>query len=72
MGGIGKTQICLKFIEEELLSNDCHLWGIFWRDGTNTETLTRGFSSIADNPEAKSKGIEKFPEGVLRWLTAIQ
>ncbi|KAF8523906.1 hypothetical protein BU17DRAFT_85349 [Hysterangium stoloniferum] len=75
MGGVGKTQICLKFIEE-LISNDCrvssHFWRIFWIDGTNTETLTNGFSSIADDPEAKSKGIEKSPEGVLRWLTAIQ
>ncbi|KAF8530172.1 hypothetical protein BU17DRAFT_17381, partial [Hysterangium stoloniferum] len=71
MGGVGKTQICLKFIEE-LLSNDYNFWRIFWIDGTNTETLANGFLSIADDPEAKSKGIEKSPEEVLRWLTAIQ
>ncbi|KAF8518814.1 hypothetical protein BU17DRAFT_90584 [Hysterangium stoloniferum] len=75
MGGVGKTQICLKFIEE-LISNDCgvssHFWRIFWIDSTNAETLTNGFSSIADDFEAKSKGIEKSPEGVLRWLTATQ
>ncbi|KAF8525562.1 hypothetical protein BU17DRAFT_62707 [Hysterangium stoloniferum] len=78
MGGVGKTQICLQFIEE-LLRNDythrkvlSNFWRIFWIDGTNTETLTNGFSSIADDPEAKSKGIEKSPEEVVRWLTAVQ
>ncbi|KAF8529589.1 hypothetical protein BU17DRAFT_79603 [Hysterangium stoloniferum] len=71
MGGVGKTQICLKFIEK-LVSNDCHFWRIFWIDSTNAETLKNGFSSIADDFEAKSKGIEKSPEGVLRWLTATQ
>ncbi|KAF8529584.1 hypothetical protein BU17DRAFT_20078, partial [Hysterangium stoloniferum] len=71
MGGVGKTQICLKFIEK-LVSNHCHFWRIFWIDSMNAETLTNGFSSIADDFEAKSKGIEKSPEGVLRWLTATQ
>ncbi|KAF8530182.1 hypothetical protein BU17DRAFT_78785 [Hysterangium stoloniferum] len=71
MGGVGKTQICLKFIEE-LLGNDCYFWRIFWIDGTNTETLTNGFSQIADDPEAQSKGIKKSPDAVLRWLTATQ
>ncbi|KAF8529586.1 hypothetical protein BU17DRAFT_79596 [Hysterangium stoloniferum] len=73
MGGVGKTQICLKFIEE-LVSNDCrvlsHFWRIFWIDGTNAETLINGLSSIADDPEAKSKGIEKSREAVLSWLAA--
>ncbi|KAF8518819.1 hypothetical protein BU17DRAFT_90595 [Hysterangium stoloniferum] len=75
MGGVGKTQICLKFIEE-LVSNDCrvlsHFWRIFWIDGTNAETLIKGLSSIADDPEAKSKDIEKSQESVLSWLTATK
>ncbi|KAF8514439.1 hypothetical protein BU17DRAFT_52554 [Hysterangium stoloniferum] len=71
MGGVGKTQICLKFIEE-MLGNDYNFWNIFWIDSTNTETLTSGFLNIAEDPEAKSKGIEKSPEAVLRWLTANQ
>ncbi|KAF8530241.1 hypothetical protein BU17DRAFT_60003 [Hysterangium stoloniferum] len=78
MGGVGKTQICLKFIEE-LLSNEytymkllSNFWRIFWIDGTNRETLANGFSNIADDPEAKSEGIEKSPDEVLKWLTAIQ
>ncbi|KAF8521436.1 hypothetical protein BU17DRAFT_64929 [Hysterangium stoloniferum] len=73
MGGVGKTQICLKFIEE-LVSNDCrvlsHFWRIFWIDGTNAETLINGLSSIADDPEGISKGIKKSREAVLTWLTA--
>ncbi|KAF8530220.1 hypothetical protein BU17DRAFT_59985 [Hysterangium stoloniferum] len=57
---------------EELLIDDYTFWRIFWIDATNTETLANGFSSIADDPEAKSKGIEKSPEEVLRWLSAIR
>ncbi|KAF8499906.1 hypothetical protein BU17DRAFT_72186 [Hysterangium stoloniferum] len=37
-----------------------------------TASSLSGFSSIADDPEAKSKGIKKSPEAVLKWLTAIQ
>ncbi|KAF8530242.1 hypothetical protein BU17DRAFT_78873 [Hysterangium stoloniferum] len=61
-----------RFLLYELLSNDYTHRKVFWIDGTNTETLGNGFSSIADDPEAKSKGIEKSSEEVLRWLTAIQ
>ncbi|KAF8530593.1 hypothetical protein BU17DRAFT_79430 [Hysterangium stoloniferum] len=69
MGGVGKTQTCLTFIEE-MLGNDYNFWGIFWIDSTNTETLTYGISNIVEDAEAK--GIEKSPEAVLRWLAANQ
>ncbi|KAF8529605.1 hypothetical protein BU17DRAFT_60387 [Hysterangium stoloniferum] len=42
------------------------------QDGTNAETLIKGISSIANDPEAKSKGIEKSQESVLSWLTATK
>ena len=44
-GGVGKTQICLKFIEE--MSN--RLSHVFWVDASSVESITmslRGISSI--------------------------
>ncbi|KAF8511483.1 P-loop containing nucleoside triphosphate hydrolase protein [Hysterangium stoloniferum] len=71
MGGVGKTQICLKFIEE-LLTNDYGFFQIFWIDASNAETLVNDFSIIADDPVAKSQGVENSVEAVLGWLALIQ
>ncbi|KAF8502512.1 hypothetical protein BU17DRAFT_19616, partial [Hysterangium stoloniferum] len=71
MGGVGKTQICLKFIEE-LMNNNYNFSRIFWLDATNAETLANDISNIADEPDAKLHDVEKSAEAVLEWLAQIQ
>ncbi|KAF8515164.1 hypothetical protein BU17DRAFT_32535, partial [Hysterangium stoloniferum] len=71
MGGVGKTQICLKFIEE-LVNNSHNFSKIFWTDATNAETLAHDISIIADEPDAKLCDVEKSAEAVLEWLAQIQ
>ncbi|KAF8514539.1 hypothetical protein BU17DRAFT_94396 [Hysterangium stoloniferum] len=69
MGGIGKTQICLKFAEECVKAK--RFWRIFWVDTTSPETLKIGFEAIANDPVARNAGVEKTPESVLRWLSSV-
>ncbi|KAF8519811.1 hypothetical protein BU17DRAFT_89674 [Hysterangium stoloniferum] len=68
MAGVGKTQICLKFIEE-VLATDHDYWRIIWIDATDTSTLQSGFASIADDPEVKAQGVGKSSDAVLEWLS---
>ena len=65
-GGIGKTQICLKFIEE--ISG--RLSHVFWVDASSVENITmslRGMSSISA-ASCKDDSIES----VLQWMSGIQ
>ncbi|KAF8522733.1 hypothetical protein BU17DRAFT_32801, partial [Hysterangium stoloniferum] len=71
MGGVGKTQICLKFIEE-IMNNNYNFSKIFWIDATNAETLANDISIIADEPDAKLHDVEKTAKAVLGWLAQIQ
>ncbi|KAF8510301.1 hypothetical protein BU17DRAFT_13694, partial [Hysterangium stoloniferum] len=71
MEGVGKTQICLKFIEE-LMNNSYNFSKILWIDATNAETLANGILIIADEPNAKLHDVEKSVEAVLEWLAQIQ
>ena len=64
-GGIGKTQICLKFIEE--LSG--RLSHVFWVDASSVESITisfRGISSIS------ASCLDDSVESVLQWMSCIQ
>ncbi|KAF8505068.1 P-loop containing nucleoside triphosphate hydrolase protein [Hysterangium stoloniferum] len=67
MAGVGKTQICLKFIED-VLENEYGYWRIIWIDATNTVSLEDSFISIADDPEAKAIGVKRSSSAVLTWL----
>ncbi|KAF8515783.1 P-loop containing nucleoside triphosphate hydrolase protein, partial [Hysterangium stoloniferum] len=68
MGGIGKTQICLRFAEQ--CDNNKIYWRIFWLDATTKETLETSFSNIAKTDSAaKLLGIEKTGDDVLAWLS---
>ena len=65
IGGIGKTQICLKFIEE--MSD--RLSHVFWVDASSVESITmslRGISSISAAQASDSV------ESVLHWMSGIQ
>lgn len=58
-GGSGKTQFCLKYVEDnkhrqaisekrpyQLLTNYYRYWGVFWVDASSEEILETGFASI--------------------------
>ncbi|PFH46830.1 hypothetical protein AMATHDRAFT_153728, partial [Amanita thiersii Skay4041] len=45
LGGIGKTQICLKFKEE--VENEVEY--VFWIDASSESTITSSFKAIARN-----------------------
>ena len=67
-GGIGKTQICLKFVEE-MSSRLSH---VFWVDASFVESITmslRGISSIA---AAQASCVDDSVESVLQWMSGIQ
>ncbi|KAF8526828.1 hypothetical protein BU17DRAFT_82243 [Hysterangium stoloniferum] len=68
MAGVGKTQICLKFIEE-VLTKDYNYWRIIWIDATDTVTLQNSFASVADDPEVRAQGVERSSDAVLEWLS---
>ena len=67
-GGIGKTQICLKFIEEisDKLSH------VFWVDGSSVESITMSLRSILSNSAAQASCVDDSVESVLQWMSGIQ
>ncbi|KIJ97496.1 hypothetical protein K443DRAFT_105574 [Laccaria amethystina LaAM-08-1] len=68
MGGIGKTQICLQFIEEmsEYFSS------VFWMDASSVGTITQGLKGICNLPAAKSSGLDGSPESTLHWIGLLK
>ncbi|KAF2186508.1 TPR-like protein [Zopfia rhizophila CBS 207.26] len=44
LGGSGKTQFCLKYVED----NKHRYWGIFWIDASNEGNIQSGFASIGE------------------------
>ncbi|KIJ97134.1 hypothetical protein K443DRAFT_27898, partial [Laccaria amethystina LaAM-08-1] len=68
MGGIGKTQICLKFIEEmsDFFSS------VFWIDASSVGTIIQGFKGICKFPAAQSSGLDDSPESVLHWVGSLK
>ncbi|KAF8529510.1 hypothetical protein BU17DRAFT_60307 [Hysterangium stoloniferum] len=70
MGGIGKTQISLKFAEE---CADLKLyWRILWLDATTAESLLTSFAEISKHdPVMKSHGIEESGEAIIGWLAGL-
>jgi len=68
MGGIGKTQICLKFTEEMKASFS----KIFWIDASSENTILLCLNGIAANADAKAAGVDGSPESVLQWLQNLR
>ncbi|KAL8955282.1 MAG: hypothetical protein Q9183_006709, partial [Haloplaca sp. 2 TL-2023] len=60
LGGSGKTQVCLKFAED----NREEFWGIFWIDASSEESLERGYLQVAE-----VCGLEAQRSVVQRWLS---
>ncbi|KAF8515486.1 hypothetical protein BU17DRAFT_93476 [Hysterangium stoloniferum] len=70
MGGIGKTQISLKFAEE-CVDLKCY-WRILWLDATTAETLETSFAEISKlDPVMKSLEIEESGECIIGWLAGL-
>ena len=63
-GGIGKTQICLKFIEE-MSSRFSH---VFWVDASSVESVTMSLRGIS----AQGSCLDDSVESVLQWMSGIQ
>ena len=53
-GGIGKTQICLKFIEE--ISS--RLSYVFWVDASSVESITTSLRGISSIPAAQASCLD--------------
>ncbi|KAF8059519.1 hypothetical protein FPV67DRAFT_458134 [Lyophyllum atratum] len=66
IGGGGKTQIALKFAEE----NADRFWRIFWINANNAGTIEADLKAIAlDDPEAKAYGVHQSHKSVLHWMS---
>ncbi|KIK05380.1 hypothetical protein K443DRAFT_66570, partial [Laccaria amethystina LaAM-08-1] len=68
MGGIGKTQSCLKFIDEV---SDCFSF-IFWIDASSIGTIAQGLKGICNLPAAQSSGLDGSPESALHWIGLLK
>ncbi|TFK41490.1 P-loop containing nucleoside triphosphate hydrolase protein, partial [Crucibulum laeve] len=67
LGGMGKTQITLKFAED--VSNKYAY--IFWVDATNEDTICTSLKGISSIPEAKNAAVDETTESVLYWITSL-
>jgi GTPase SAR1 family protein len=67
-GGIGKTQICLKFIEE--ISD--RLSHVFWIDASSEESIAMSLRGISSIPAAQASFVDDSVESVLWWMSGIQ
>ena len=67
-GGIGKTQICLKFIEE--ISG--RLSHVFWVDASSVESITMSLRGISSISAAQGSCLNDSIESVLQWMSKIQ
>ncbi|EFR00516.1 protein kinase subdomain-containing protein [Nannizzia gypsea CBS 118893] len=54
MGGVGKSEICLK-VAQEMREK---FWGVFWVDVCNNETAEAGFNTIAETLGSSTKTID--------------
>ncbi|KIK04755.1 hypothetical protein K443DRAFT_645534 [Laccaria amethystina LaAM-08-1] len=68
MGGIGKTQICLRFIED--MSD--YFSHVFWIDASSIGTITQGLQGICNLPEAQSSALDGSPQSDLWWISSLR
>ncbi|TFK39135.1 P-loop containing nucleoside triphosphate hydrolase protein [Crucibulum laeve] len=64
MGGIGKTQISLKFTEEAAQQYS----HIFWIDATDKDTISESLKGLSSIPEARNAAVDDNAESVLNWI----
>ena len=66
-GGIGKTQISLKFIEEMT----GRLSYVFWVDASSVESITMSLRGISSISAAQASCVDDSVESVLQWMSGI-
>ncbi|KAF6241314.1 hypothetical protein HO173_000024 [Letharia columbiana] len=62
-GGIGKSEVCLKFANDHRQ----HFWGVFWIDASSEETAKQSFIDIGKLCGGKAESFEQ----VKTWLANI-
>ena len=67
-GGIGKTQICLEFIEE--MSGRFSY--VFWVDASSVERIIMSLRGMFSFPAAQASCVDDSVESVLQWMSGIQ
>ena len=67
-GGIGKTQICLKFVEE-IFGRLSH---VFWVDASSVESITMSLRGIYSISAAQASCPDGSVKSVLQWMSGIQ
>ena len=67
-GGIGKTQICLRFIEEmaDRLSH------VFWIDASSEENIAMSLRGIFGISATQASCLDDSVESVLQWMSVLQ
>ncbi|RDW58320.1 hypothetical protein BP5796_12250 [Coleophoma crateriformis] len=60
VGGAGKSEVCLKFAED----NKNRFWGIFWIDASNETTATNSFKTLAAECRINNDSLD----GIRYWL----
>ncbi|TFK32472.1 hypothetical protein BDQ12DRAFT_566146, partial [Crucibulum laeve] len=67
LGGMGKTQIALKFAEE----TSSQYGYVFWVDGTNEKTISASLKGISSISDAQKANVDGTPEAVLHWIASL-
>ncbi|TFK38836.1 P-loop containing nucleoside triphosphate hydrolase protein, partial [Crucibulum laeve] len=67
LGGMGKTEIALKFAEDVTSQYGY----VFWVDATNEDTITASLKGISSIPDAKNADIDGTPEAALYWIASL-
>ena len=67
-GGIGKTQICLRFVEE--MSGRFSY--VFWVDASSVERIIMSLRGMFSFPAAQASCVDDSVESILQWMSGIQ
>ncbi|KAJ2922638.1 hypothetical protein H1R20_g14460, partial [Candolleomyces eurysporus] len=73
LGGIGKTQLALKFVES--VSTIYPRGHVFWVDASTSDTIRASLIAIADLPLALESGLDSntaTPQRVLGWIASLK
>ncbi|KAF4621771.1 hypothetical protein D9613_012146 [Agrocybe pediades] len=71
MGGIGKTQLCLQFVEDAM--DNSTFSRVFYIDAATEESIASSFKGIFHNTSGlKSSGLSESPDSVLAWISRLE
>ncbi|KAF4621764.1 hypothetical protein D9613_012112 [Agrocybe pediades] len=71
MGGIGKTQLCLQFVEDAM--DNSTFSRVFYIDAATEESIASSFKGIFHNTsDLKSSGLSESPDSVLAWISRLE